>query len=80
MNISFTGGGVVLISYKPLWKTMKDRNITTYTLIYKSGFSPYTINNLKHTKSITMHTLERLCRTLNCTADDVVEFTDEEEM
>lgn len=71
-------GGVVLISYKPLWNTMKDRNITTYTLIYKSGFSPYTINNLKHNKSITMHTLESLCRTLNCTANDVVEFIADE--
>ena len=73
-----------MISYKPLWKTMKDRNITTYTLIAKMGFSPYTINGLKHNLSITMVTLERLCQVLNCTANDVVEFiadtnTDSEE-
>jgi len=66
-----------MISYQPLWKTMKDRNITTYTLIYKLGFSAYTITNLKRNKSITIHTLEKLCQVLNCTPNDVVEFIDE---
>lgn len=63
-----------MISYEPLWRTMKDRNITTYTLIVKMGISPYTINGLKHNRSITMVTLEKLCKILNCTANDVVEF------
>lgn len=67
-----------MISYEPLWKTMKEKNVTTYTLIYKKGFSPYTINNLKHNKSITMNTLERLCKVLDCTPDSVVEFLDDE--
>lgn len=66
-----------VISYAPLWKTMKEKNVTTYTLIYKNDFSPYTINNLKHNKSITMNTLERLCKILDCTADGVVEFLDD---
>ncbi len=67
-----------MISYEPLWKTMKDRNITTYTLINKYGFSSFTINNLKHNKSITMLTLEKLCIVLNCTPNDVVIFSGEE--
>ena len=69
-----------MISYEPLWQTMKKRNITTYTLIYKLGFSSFTINQLKHNKSITMHTLERLCKVLDCSADDIVTFTDEEDV
>ncbi len=63
-----------LISYEPLWNTMKNRGITTYTLIYKLGFSAYTITNLRRNKSITMNTLERLCNVLNCTPNDIVEF------
>lgn len=66
-----------MISYEPLWKTMQERNVTTYTLIYKHKFSPYTITNLKRNKSITMNTLEKLCKILNCTADSVVEFIDD---
>ena len=64
-----------MISYEPLWKTMKDRGITTYTLIYKLGFSAYTITNLKRNKSITMNTLEKLCTVLNCTPNEIVTFT-----
>jgi len=67
-----------MISYEPLWKTMKERQITTYTLIYKLGFSAYTITNLKRNKSITMNTLEKLCSVLNCTPNDVVKFLEEE--
>ncbi len=63
-----------MISYEPLWDTMQKRNVTTYALINKHGFSPYTITNLKRNRSITMHTLEKLCKILNCTADSIVTF------
>lgn len=66
-----------MISYDPLWQTMKEKNVTTYTLIYKHNFSPYTITNLKRNKSITMHTLEKLCKILDCQAESVVKFLDE---
>ena len=69
---------ITVISYKPLWETMEKKGITTYTLIYKCGFSPYTITILKRNQSITMHTLEKLCKVLECTADDVVTFTEDE--
>ena len=67
-----------MISYEPLWKTMQERNVTTYNLIYKHNFSPYTITNLKRNKSITMNTLEKLCKVLDCTADNIVEFIDDD--
>lgn len=66
-----------MLSYKPLWETMQNRNITTYTLINKHGINPRTINNLKHDKSITMYTLERLCKILHCKPNDIIEFLDE---
>lgn len=66
-----------MVSYRPLWETMKRQNITTYTLIYKLGFSPNTIHNLKHNKSITIYTLEKLCAVLNCSPNDILEFVDE---
>jgi len=66
-----------VISYEPLWRTMKDRGVTTYTLIYKRGFSAYTITNLKRNKSITMNTLEKLCKALQCTPNEIIEFIEE---
>ena len=66
-----------MISYEPLWQTMKRKGITTYTLIYKEGFSAYTITCLRKNKSITMLTLEKLCAALDCTPNDVVKFVEE---
>ncbi len=66
-----------VISYQPLWQTMKEKGITTYTLIYKLGFSAYTITNLRRNKSITMNTLEKLCSAMQCTPNDIIEFIEE---
>ena len=66
-----------MISYEPLWCTMKEKGVTTYTLIYKMGFSAYTITNLKRNKSITMNTLEKLCKVLDCTPNDIIEFKED---
>lgn len=66
-----------MISYGPLWATMKEKGVTTYTLIYKNGISAYTITNLRRNKSITMNTLEKLCQILDCKPNDIVEFVDE---
>ena len=70
---------MALISYGPLWRTMKERGVTTYTLIEKHGINPRTINNLKHDKSITMYTLERLCKILNCQAESIIEVLPDDE-
>ena len=63
-----------MISYEPLWETMKKRGETTYTLINKHGINSRTVNNLKHNRSITMYTLERLCQILGCQAEGIVCF------
>ena len=63
-----------MLDYSPLWKTMEKQGETTYTLINKYGINPRTINNIKHNKSITMYTLERLCMILKCQAEDIVQF------
>ena len=68
-----------MISYTPLWRTMKERGVTTYTLIYKNGFSAYTITNLRRNKSITMNTLEKLCAVLDCTPNEIIEFTKDDQ-
>ena len=66
-----------MISYKPLWETMKAQGITTYVLINRHGINPRTIHNLKHDKSISLYTLEKLCKILNCQAESVVVFKEE---
>ena len=63
-----------MISYAPLWKTMERRGATTYTLQVMGGISSSTIRRLKASESVSTNTLDALCRILDCTPNDIVEF------
>ncbi len=63
-----------MVSYEPLWLTMKEKGITTYTLIEKYKVQSKTVYNLKHNKNITTATLETLCNILDCTPNDILTF------
>ena len=63
-----------LISYARLWETMGQRGATTYTLQAKGGISSSTIRRLKAGESVSTNTLDALCRILNCTLEDIVEY------
>ncbi len=64
-----------MISYAPLWETMKAKGETTYTLITKHGIDRRTIYKLKHDENVTTLTLEKLCFCLNCTVQDVISIS-----
>ena len=67
---------IVIIDFSPLWKTMKEKNVTQYRLL-KSGIDNKTLDGLKKNNNITLLTLEKLCRILECTPNDIVKFTDD---
>lgn len=60
-----------------MFTTMKEKKETTYSLIYKHGINSRTLHNIKQGKGISTFTLERLCRILECTPNDIIEFVDE---
>lgn len=63
-----------MISYAPLWETMKKRGITTYTLIKDYSLSRGTLDSLKQNRNITMATLNDLCEILSCQVQDVIQY------
>lgn len=66
-----------MIDYSPLWRTMQEKQITQYQLL-KNGIDNKTLDSLKKGKNITLITLERLCRILDCSPNDVVRFAADE--
>ena len=64
-----------MISYAPLWETLKEKGITQYQLIHNHNFSTGTLDALRKNKSITLNTLHDICEILNCEITDVVVFT-----
>lgn len=63
-----------MISYEPLYKTMKEKGMTTYTLINQFGVSRSLLDRLKHNKPISTVTLNDLCTFLDCKVEDVIVF------
>ena len=68
-----------MISYKPLWETMKKQNITTYYLRNKCGennISGSTILRIQAGESISTNTIDALCKILKCHVSDIIEFNE----
>ena len=63
-----------MISYEPLWETMRRRGVTQYTLIKKHGISPAQITRLKRNESVSTHTIDVFCSILDCRVEDIMRF------
>ena len=62
-----------MLDYSPLWETMAAKGVSQYTLL-QMGVDNNTLDSLKKGKNITLLTVEKLCRILNCTPNDIVKF------
>ena len=67
-----------MISYHPLYKTLKEKGISTYKLINQYGISRSLLDRLKHDKPISTVTLDDLCKILSCKVEDIIVFVDDE--
>lgn len=63
-----------MITYEPFYKTLKRRNISEYKLTKQYGISRNTLSRIKHGKSISTVTLNRLCTILDCGVEDIISF------
>lgn len=72
-----------MIIYEPFWKTIKEKGISTYTLIQQYHISSSTINRIRQNQGISTLTINDLCRILNCRVEDIllyVEMEDEQKL
>ena len=68
-----------MISYEPLYRTLKEKGVSTYKLITEYGISRSLLDRLKHNKPISTVTLNDLCTILHCRVEDVLIFIEEED-
>lgn len=66
-----------MISYAPLFDTMKRKKITSYRL-EKMGFSRATYYSIQQGNSISTNTVNQLCKLLKCEVSDILEYIDDE--
>lgn len=63
-----------MIRFDRLWKTMEQKNITTYQLREQCGIDSKTIRRLKSNDNMETKTLNKLCAVLSCNLEDIAEF------
>ena len=65
------------VSYKKLWKMMIDRDISKTELTHLAGISTNAMAKLGRNEDVRVRVLEKLCTSLECNLDDIVEFVPE---
>ena len=69
-----------MISNEPLYKTMKQKGISTYKLVNTYNLSRSLLDRLKHNKPITTVTLNDLCEILDCRVEDILVYEKDKEV
>lgn len=65
------------VSYKKLWKLLIDMDMKNKDLEEAAGISNYVISKMKRGENITVDTVGKICRALECTPNDIMEFIPE---
>ena len=66
------------ISYNKLWKLLIDKNMTKTDLRLQSDIATTTLAKLSKNEQVSMEILFRICETLDCKIDDIIEFIKED--
>ena len=68
------------IKYDKLFSLMKEKGLTTYRIRKENIISQSALQSLKDGKSVTIETIEKLCKVLNVQPGDIMEYIPEEEI
>ena len=61
-------------SYVKSWKLLLDRGLKRTDLISKAGISTNILAKLGKNDFVSMESLEKICKSLNCNIGDIVDF------
>jgi len=64
------------VSYKKLWKLLIDKDMKKKDLEKAAQISNYTITKMNRGDNVTVEVIGKICKALDCTADDIMEFID----
>ena len=65
------------VCYNKLWKILIDKKISKTQLIKSAGISTNAMAKMGKNLDVRVETLVKICETLNCTMDDIIELVPE---
>ena len=67
------------ITYKKIFHMLIDREMTPAQLQKEAGYSANISPRLRRDHYVSLESMEKICRVLNCKVDDIIEFIPNEE-
>lgn len=67
------------VTYKKLWHILLDRDMKKKDLQEKAGLTRYVMNKLYNDETVTTDTLAKICSSLGCKVDDMMEILPDEQ-
>ena len=67
------------VTYKKLFHLLIDRGISTSELTEQAGFRANILTRLRRDQYVSLDSIEKICVTLNCGVDDILEFLPDRE-
>ena len=64
------------VSYNRLWKQLIDKNMNRIEMQNLTGISANILARMGKNQYVSMETIEKICKKLDCTLDEIMEFTD----
>ena len=65
------------VTYKKLRLMLVEKNMKKKDLQERAGLTHHEMLKLRNDMSITTDTIGKICKALDCQADDIMEFVDE---
>ena len=65
-----------MITFEPLWDTLKEKGISQYKLIKEYNISTGQLDRLRKNGNVNTYTLNQLCKILQCKLEDIAIYTD----
>ena len=62
------------VRYEKLFHLLDERNMTTRELEKQADYSGNITTRMRRNEYISLESIEKICKTLNCRVDDILEF------
>lgn len=69
-----------MIKYDKLWITLKKKNISQYKLIKYYGVDKAQLQRLRNNEIVKTLIINRLCNSLDCNVEDIMEYVPDEKI
>lgn len=67
-----------MIVYNRLWQTLKEKNISQYSLVKDYGVDKAQLHRLRHNMVVKTITIDNLCHILQCDVEDIMQYVEDE--